>query len=115
LRQIINRHISLLDEAPHLRVLFADAILLMFTSYKDETNREILPSGEVLKLLELIETIEVSEKKPELYGRFSKELISHLDDQSFVAFSKKVCFWNCRYSLNTKFRHWTKSRGSTIG
>lgn len=102
MRQIVNQHIQLLDEAPQLRLAFADAILLMLTSYKSETSREILPSSEVLKLLELIETIEASEKKPELYGRFSKELVSHLDDKSYLAFAKKVRLLNVliEFSLN---------------
>lgn len=88
---IINKHIVVLDEAPFLRLAFADAITSMFANLKSKNVKtDVLPSKELLKLLDLVEAIERGEAKPELYGRFSKELVSKLDDDSYLMFAKKV-------------------------
>lgn len=62
----------------------------MLSNYKDESKKEILPSSELLELLKLVEDIERQEKNVDLYGRFSKEVVSNLDDESFVLIAKKV-------------------------
>ncbi|KAI6183545.1 hypothetical protein M3Y97_00500200 [Aphelenchoides bicaudatus] len=88
LRKIIKRHVSLLDEMPQLQLPFSDAVLLILTNYKTETNPDVLPSADLLELLKLIETIETN--NAELHGYFSRELVSSLDEQSYIAFAKKA-------------------------
>jgi len=91
LRKIINKHIAVLEEATFLRLSFADSIHILFTTMKETvSNKEILPSSDLLKLLELIETIERESKDPSLYGRFSEPIIFALDDKGYLKFTKKA-------------------------
>jgi hypothetical protein len=101
---IINKHIVVLDEAPFMRLAFADSVSqLIANSNSKDAAKKLLPPNELMKLLKLVETIERSEKNTDYYGRFSKELVSSLDDEHYLKFAKNVCFFYVFPYINTIF------------
>jgi hypothetical protein len=92
LNVIIDKHLAILEKAPFLRLAFADAIVMLLENVKTlaKTNKGVFPSNEMMKLLKVVEEIERNQEDSSLYGRFSKELISYLDEKDYLKIAKKV-------------------------